>query len=72
MTIYCSVNMNTQIHNKPGKMTQSYTRWLDLRVSYYFFKENFSFEKSLFDIPGGEIYRRWLGRDSHFRETTVS
>ena len=51
MTIYCSVNMNTQIHNKPGKMTQSYT-WLDLRVSYYFFKENFSFEKSLFDIPG--------------------
>ena len=53
-------------------MTQSYTRWLDLRVSYYFFKENFSFEKSLFDIPGGEIYRRWLGRDSHFRETTVS
>ena len=53
-------------------MTQSYTRWLDLRVSYYFFKENFSFEKSLFDIPGGEIYWRWLGRDSHFRETTVS
>ena len=71
MTIYCSVNINAQIHNKPGKMTQIYT-WLDLRVSYYFFKENFSFEKSLFDIPGGEIYRRWLGRDSHFRETTVS